>query len=220
MYPMHPVVYLLSPDLLNEENKDRFIKSLKIEQQEIVKTYSERKKPIKLLSIEEARNNKIEIDWINYLAPVPKFTGIKVFDDYSIKELIEYIDWTPFFSAWELKGKYPDILSNEKYGKQAQKLYDDAQVLLQKIAQEKLLKAKGIFGIFPANSVDDDIEVYTDECKNNVLSKLYNLRQQVGKAKGKPNYCLSDFIAPKSIGQNDWIGSFCSYHRYWCEKFS
>lgn len=211
-----PVVYVpdasravpVVSDLLSTERRAGFVENLRKKQQEVRKNYAERKRPIALLSLANARKNKFDFDWAGYAPPVPKFVGIKVFEDYSITELIKYIDWTPFFSVWELKGKYPAILTNPKFGKQAQKLFADAQVLLKKISDEKLLQAKGVFGIFPANSIGDDIEVYSDEFKNNVLVKLHHLRQQVRKSAGKPNYCLSDFIAPKSTEKNDWIGAF------------
>lgn len=195
-------------DLLSAERSATFVENLRKKQQEVRQNYAERKRPTALLSLADARKNKFDFDWAGYAPPVPKFVGIKVFEDYSITELIKYIDWTPFFSVWELKGKYPAILTNPKFGKQSQKLFADAQVLLKKISDEKLLQAKGVFGVFPANSADDDIEVYFDEFKNNVLVKLHHLRQQVSKSAGKPNYCLSDFIAPKSTEKNDWIGAF------------
>lgn len=211
-----PVVYVpdasravpVVSDLLSTERRAGFMENLRKKQQEVRKNYAKRKRPTALLSLANARKNKFDFDWAGYAPPVPKFVGIKVFEDYSIAELIKYIDWTPFFSAWELKGKYPAILDNPKYGKQAQKLFNDAQVLLEKISDGKLLQAKAVFGIFPANSIGDDIEVFSDEFKNNVLAKLHHLRQQVSKSAGKPNYCLSDFIAPKSSGKNDWIGTF------------
>ena len=195
-------------DLLSAKRRAGFVETLQEKQQEVRKNYAERKRPTKLRSFEEARKHKSHFDWKKYTPSVPKFVGIKVFEDYSINELIDYIDWTPFFSTWELKGKYPDILNNPKFGEQAKKLFDDAQVLLKKISDKKLLQAKGVFGVFPANSIDDDIEVFSDEFKNNVLIRLHHLRQQVRKAAGKPNYCLSDFIAPKTSGKNDWIGAF------------
>jgi 5-methyltetrahydrofolate--homocysteine methyltransferase len=173
-----------------------------------VKKYTERKRPTKPLSLAEARKRKLDFDWDKYTPPIPKYIGVKVFEDYSIKELINYIDWTPFFSVWELKGKYPAIFNDGQIAEQAQKLFDDAQVLLKKISKDKLLQAKGIFGLFPANSSGDDIEIYTDESRDNIVNKLYHLRQQVSKSEGKSNYCLSDFIAPKSYGKNDWIGAF------------
>lgn len=210
-----PVVYVpdasravpVVSDLLSSERSATFVENLRKKQQEVRKNYAERKRPTALLSLANARKNKFNID-ADYVPPVPKFVGIKVFEDYSITELIKYIDWTPFFSVWELKGKYPAILTNPKFGKQAQKLFADAQVLLKKISEEKLLQAKAVFGVFPAGSTGDDIEVFSDEFKNNVLVKLHHLRQQVRKSAGKPNYCLSDFIAPKTSGKNDWIGAF------------
>ncbi len=192
-------------DLLSKTRRKEFLKLLNEKQQEILIRYADRKRPTVLLSLANARKNKFDFDWDRYTPPIPKFSGIKVFDDYSINELIDYIDWTPFFSTWELKGKYPDILDSSKFGEQAQKLFDDAQVLLKKISKEKLLQAKGVFGIFPANSINENIEIYSDK---NIITELHHLRQQVKKAADKPNFCLSDFIAPKSSGKNDWIGAF------------
>ncbi len=211
-----PIVYVpdasrsvpVVSNLLSTTHRKEFLDSLHKKQQEVRKNYAERKRPAILLSLEKARKRKFDFDWKKCTAPVPKFTGIKVFEDYSIKELIDYIDWTPFFSTWELKGKYPDILNDFKVGEQAKILFDDAQILLKEISTSKLLQAKGVFGIFPANSIDDDIEIYSDKSQNEVLSKLYHLRQQVGKSEGKPNFCLADFIAPKSSGKIDWIGAF------------
>lgn len=194
-------------DLLSSERCIGFDDALQKKQQEVRKNYADRKRPTALLSLEVARQNKFNID-PDYVPPVPKFIDIKVFEDYSISELIEYIDWTPFFSVWELKGRYPAILDSPKFGKQAQKLFDDAQVLLKKISDEKLIQAKAVFGVFPAGSTGDDIEVYSDESRNNILNKLHHLRQQASKAKRKPNYCLADFIAPKNSGKSDWIGAF------------
>jgi 5-methyltetrahydrofolate--homocysteine methyltransferase len=212
----NPVIYVpnasravpVVSDLLSVTRRGGFVKTLRKKQADVRKNYAERKRPTKLLSLANARKNKFDCDWAEYTPSAPKFTGIKVFDDYSIKELIDYIDWTPFFSTWELKGKYPDILKNSKIGEQARTLFDDAQILLKEISSKNLLQAKGVFGIFPANSVDNDIDIYTDKFQNNVLVRLHHLRQQVSKAQGKPNYCLADFIAPKSSGKIDWIGAF------------
>ena len=212
----NPVVYIpdasrsvpVVSDLLNAKRYKEFIASLSKKQQEVRKNYVSRKKPVKLLVLREAKENKFDFNWDDYVPPAPKFMGIKVFEDYSIEELIDYIDWTPFFSTWELKGKYPAIFKNPKFGKQAKKLFDDAQVLLKKISDEKLLQAKGVFGLFPANSIGDDIEIYTDVSRNSIVNKLYHLRQQVSKSKGKPNFCLSDFVAPKMSSTIDWIGAF------------
>ncbi|MFC1786268.1 methionine synthase, partial [Candidatus Neomarinimicrobiota bacterium] len=211
-----PVVYVpdasrsvsVVSDLLSETRRKEFLELLHEKQQEVVKKYTERKRPTKLLSLIEARKRKLDFDWDNYAFPIPKFIGVKVFGDYSIEELIEYVDWTPFFSVWSLKGKYPTIFNDGQIGEQVEKLFDDAQVLLKIISNDKLLQAKGIFGLFPANSNGDDIEIYSDASRDKIVNKLYHLRQQVNKSDGKPNYCLSDFIAPKSSGKNDWIGAF------------
>jgi 5-methyltetrahydrofolate--homocysteine methyltransferase len=130
------------------------------------------------------------------------------FNDYSLQELASYIDWTPFFSTWELAGRFPRILEDEVVGAGARQLYDDALVMLQKIIEEKWLKANGVIGFFPANSVGDDIEVYADETRRKVVARFCMLRQQTRKQKGKPNLCLADYIAPKSSGVADYLGGF------------
>lgn len=157
-------------------------------------------------SLEEARANKFKIDWAQGVAPAPIKAGITVFEDYDLAEIRELIDWTPFFYTWELKGRYPKIFEDEKKGPEAKKLFADAQEMLDKIIAEKWLTAKGILGLFPANSVnEDDIEVY-DESRNEVIANFYNLRQQADKK--APNISLSDFIAPKETGIEDHMGAF------------
>jgi 5-methyltetrahydrofolate--homocysteine methyltransferase len=131
-----------------------------------------------------------------------------VLKDYDIGELRQYIDWQPFFNAWEMKGKFPDILNNPQTGETARKLYDDAQVMLDQIVEEKWLTANAVFGFFPANTVDDDIEVYTDESRSTVLETLRTLRQQGEHREGVPNRALSDFVAPKGTGLADHVGGF------------
>ncbi len=161
----------------------------------------------KYLSIKEARANNYKIDWAAYTPPKPKFLGIKVFDNYDLAELSNYIDWTPFFASWELRGKYPDILMDETVGELSRQLFNDAQSLLRRVIDEKWLTARAVIGFFPANAVEaDSLELYTDEGRVVVQSKLHFLRQQMEKAPGQPNISLSDFIAPK--GKEDYIGSF------------
>lgn len=161
------------------------------------------------ISLEAARKNKIDIDWSNYQPPQPNHTGIKVFEDYPLEKLLNYIDWTPFFSSWQLAGKFPAILKDEVVGKEAQKLYNDARSLLRRIIDEKWLTAKAVVGLFPANSIqDDDIKVYTDADRTTTLTTLHHLRQQRQKAKNQANYCLADFIAPEDTGLEDYIGAF------------
>ncbi|MFZ5535890.1 MAG: methionine synthase [Pseudomonadota bacterium] len=144
-----------------------------------------------------------------YLPPKPSFLGTRVFEDYPLEDLVERIDWTPFFQAWELAGRFPAILDDEIVGIEARKLYADAQAMLERIVREKWLKAAAVIGFWPANSVDfDDIELYTDDTRSTVLTRLHHIRQQMERQAGKPNLCLSDFIAPKESGVPDYLGGF------------
>jgi 5-methyltetrahydrofolate--homocysteine methyltransferase len=157
----------------------------------------------------QARAKKFKIDWAAYTPPVPKFLGVKAFDDYPLEELVPYIDWMPFFNAWEFAGKFPDILSDDRVGEAARGLYADAKRLLQQLIDEKWLKARAVVGFFPANSVgDDDINVYTDDSRQHALLRLHHLRQQKSKPQDQAQLCLSDFIAPVSAGRADYIGAF------------
>ena len=161
-----------------------------------------------MLTLEKARANRTPIDWAGYVPPVPNQSGVRVFADYDLAELREYIDWQPFFNAWEMKGKFPDILNNPASGEAARKLYDDAQDMLDKLIKEKWLTANGVIGFFPANAVGDDVEVYTDEAATEVLHRLHNLRQQGEHREGIPNRSLGDFVAPKETGLADHVGAF------------
>ena len=162
------------------------------------------------LSIEDARENKFKIDWKNTNITKPNKAGIHVMEDFDIRKLEEFIDWTPFFRSWELHGKYPAILTDEVVGEQATILFKDAQLQLKKILDEKLLTAKAVYGIFPANTVDDDdIEIQYEDHSEEKKLRFRTLRQQTKKYKGKPNFALSDFIAPKETGIQDYIGCFC-----------
>ncbi|WP_055114930.1 methionine synthase [Mycolicibacterium peregrinum] len=162
-----------------------------------------------MLTLEKARANRTPIEWEGYTPPVPaQGVGVRDFHDYDLAELREYIDWQPFFNAWEMKGRFPDILNNPASGEAARKLYDDAQEMLDTLIKEKWLRANGVIGFFPANAVGDDIEVYTDETRTEVLTTLHNLRQQGEHRDGIPNRSLGDFIAPKSTGLADYVGAF------------
>jgi len=161
-----------------------------------------------MLTLEKARANRTPIEWAGYVPPVPKQQGIHVFTDYDLAELREYIDWQPFFNAWEMKGKFPDILNNPVSGETARKLYDDAQDMLDKLIKEKWLTANGVIGFFPANAVGDDVEVYTDATRDEVLTVLHNLRQQGEHREGIPNRSLGDFVAPNDTGLADHVGAF------------
>ena len=162
-----------------------------------------------MLTLEKARANRTPIEWDGYTPPVPaQGLGVREFLDYDVAELREYIDWQPFFNAWEMKGRFPDILNNPVSGETARKLYDDAQEMLDTLIKEKWLTANGVIGFFPANAVGDDFEVYTDETRTEVLTTLHNLRQQGEHRDGIPNRSLGDFIAPKDTGLADYVGAF------------
>jgi 5-methyltetrahydrofolate--homocysteine methyltransferase len=166
-----------------------------------------------MLTLEKARANRTPIEWAGYTPPVPAIgTRVREFQDYDLAELREYIDWQPFFNAWEMKGRFPDILNNPVSGETARKLYDDAQEMLDTLIKEKWLTANGVIGFFPANAVGsgfgEDIEVYTDETRTEVLTTLHNLRQQGEHRNGIPNRSLGDYIAPKATGLRDYVGAF------------
>ncbi len=161
-----------------------------------------------MVTLERARANRTPIDWDAHQPTPPKAPGVHVLQDYDIAELRDYIDWQPFFNAWEMKGKFPDILHNPSTGETARALYDDAQAMLDRIIQEKWLTARGVFGFFPAAAVGDDVEVYTDESRTEVLTTLHNLRQQGDHREGVPNRSLGDFVAPRETGLADHVGAF------------
>ncbi len=197
----------VASSLLSEETSQKYKDSINVEYKEMRQRYKQKKQVKSYLPIEEARKNKTVIDWENYEIPVPNFIGVKVFDNYCLEELSNYIDWTPFFSTWQLKGKFPAILKDEIVGEEATKLYDDAQEMLQQMITSKWIAAKGVIGIFPANSNgEDDIHLYNEE--GGLITTLHHLRQQHKKAEGLPNFCLSDFIAPEDTGKRDFIGAF------------
>jgi 5-methyltetrahydrofolate--homocysteine methyltransferase len=148
------------------------------------------------------------MEWQDYSPPRPRFLGSRVFADYPLAELADYIDWTPFFAAWRIPGKYPQILDSNKFGDEPRRLHRDATTLLERIVAEKLLRARAVIGLFPANSVGDDIELYRDENRDEVLTVIHGLRQQRQRTSGKPNSCLTDFVAPKETGLADYVGAF------------
>ncbi len=189
--------------------KDTFIEDIQQEYDTVRSNYAKKKGFKKYLSLDEARNNKFQIDWKKEDVQTPKLVGNKHLVDYDLTELREYIDWTPFFHTWELRGKYPAILTHETMGDEAQKLFSDANKMLDKIIAEKWLTAKAVVGIWPANTVnDDDIEIYEDDTRENVIHTQYGMRQQLKKAKKASNVCVADFIAPKESGLKDYIGGF------------
>ncbi len=203
-------VTVVSSLLSKDENLfSNFVLDAKSEYARIREERAGRKSAKTYLSLDEARANKWSCDWSTYLPPVPAHLGIQVFDAYPLEELTRYIDWTPFFSSWQLAGKFPAILDDEIVGGEARKLYNDAQAILRRIIDERWVSARAVIGLFPANSNgSDDIEVYAGEDRTTVVHTLHHLRQQAKKAPGLPNYCLADFVAPKSSGTRDYIGAF------------
>jgi 5-methyltetrahydrofolate--homocysteine methyltransferase len=211
-----PVVHVLDASrsvpvasaLLNDQLRDNYLKETRQEYEMMRERHRGKAQIKQYISLEEARANRWQVDWEKYHPPVPRKAGIHAFKDYDLAELRKYIDWTPFFSTWELHGKYPNILKDELVGEEATKTFNDAQEMLDKIIAEKWLTANGVFGLFPANSLGDDILVYTDESRSDVLTTLHNLRQQNKKGEGHVSFCLSDYVAPLASGAPDYVGAF------------
>jgi len=198
----------VAQNLLSADNKAGFVTGVRDEYERIRVERAKHGKVHKTAEIEVARSNKKEFDWSNYTPDKPRFLGLKTFDDYDLADLVDRIDWTPFFSAWELAGRFPRILDDKVVGQEAKKLFADGQTMLKQIIDGRWLEARGVIGFFPANSVGDDIEVYKDESRGEVFKTLHHLRQQDLKKGGQPNYCLSDFVAPKNLNKADYIGGF------------
>jgi len=212
-----PVIYVkdasravgVATSLLSEDQRESFVRQTREEYARLRERHAGKQARIEWLSLEQARANKAPLDWSAYSPTAPRDPGITVLEDYPLDELREYIDWTPFFVAWELAGRYPRILQDEKVGPEASRLFADAEEMLKHIIDEKLLTARAVFGLFPANSVgDDDIELYSDEGRHGELMVLHHLRQQTRRPPGQPNFCLADFIAPRESGVADYMGAF------------
>ncbi|MBA0922616.1 MAG: methionine synthase [Nitrosospira sp.] len=196
-------------NLLSRDLHADYIKNIKTEYEKVRTQHKNKKGQAPMLSITEARKNGLSIDWKNYTPPKPNFIGVRSLRNYPLEKLVPYIDWTPFFQAWELSGRYPEILHDTIVGEAAATLFRDAQSMLKKIIAQKWLSANAAFGLFPANSMgDDDIEIYSDESRTKIAMTYHNLRQQITKPMGRPNLCLADFIAPKETGIQDFIGTF------------
>ncbi|WP_299072650.1 methionine synthase [uncultured Paraglaciecola sp.] len=210
----HPVVYVpnasravgVCQKLITAENRQVYANELTLEYQKVREQHAKKKPRTKPITLSQARNNGFKFDWDSYQPPAPKQLGITAIE-LGLSELVDYIDWTPFFLTWSLAGKYPRILEDEVVGKEAQNLFADAQAMLKMLCNNSKLKASGVMGVFPANRVQDDIEIYTDESRNKVDHVAHHLRQQTEKPKGANN-CLSDFVAPKSSGKADYLGAF------------
>jgi 5-methyltetrahydrofolate--homocysteine methyltransferase len=196
-------------NLLNSDTKEKYTQDIRTEYDALREGYLNRSRDKNFLTIEQARANKLQLDWSKYTPTKPNFIGTKTVD-VAIADLVDYIDWTPFFNSWELYGKYPAILTDEVVGEQATSLFADAQKMLAQLIQENWLTAKGVLGIFPANTVnDDDIEISPATNNQQPTTKFLTLRQQSQKTAGAPNIALADFIAPKDSGLQDYMGCFC-----------
>ncbi|MEI6815597.1 MAG: methionine synthase [Bacteroidota bacterium] len=228
----HPVVHVndasrsvgVAGSLVSLDLRKDFVKKIEEEYEQLRELNKNASSQNKFISLAEARANKLPIDWKESVITKPSFLGNRAFTDYPLAEIAEYIDWTPFFHAWEMRGSYPKILSDPERGLEATKLYNDAQAMLKKIIDEKWLQANGVIGFYPANTIgDDDIEIYTDDSRTGEKTILHTLRQQTRKPAGQANLALADFIAPKDSGVKDYIGGFAVTAgigiEYWIEKF-
>jgi 5-methyltetrahydrofolate--homocysteine methyltransferase len=218
-----PVVHVLDASravgvvsqLKSAELRSAFAEENWREQERLRREYQTRRAEKALLSLEEARRRRTKIDWAGYAPPRPSFTGARVLDPVPLEEVVPFIDWSPFFHAWELKGTYPRIFENPEWGARARELFEDAQRLLRRIVDERLLGGRAVYGFFPANAVGDDIEVYPDESRQGPLATLHTLRQQADKGEEEPDQALADFVAPRETGLEDYLGAFAvtSGHR-------
>jgi 5-methyltetrahydrofolate--homocysteine methyltransferase len=197
-------------NLLSETDKTLFVENIKTEYEKVREKHLANEARKQRITLKAARDNKFKIDWANFKPVKPSFLGTQTFENYSLSSLVPYIDWTPFFQAWELTGRYPQILTDNKVGAEAKKLFDDAQVLLKRIVSEKWIRASGVVGFWPANSIGDDIELYTDDTRTKKRATLHTLRQQIARdpSRNRAHMALSDFIAPNDTGIGDYIGGF------------
>ncbi|MGV3553591.1 methionine synthase [Rhizobium sp.] len=194
--------------LLSAEMKPGYVETVKAEYRKVADSHHKAEAAKQRVSLASARANAHRIDWSGYQPPKPGFLGTKVFQSWDLAELARYIDWTPFFQTWELKGRYPAILEDEKQGAAARQLFDDAQAMLKQIIDEKWFAPKAVIGFWPANAVGDDIRLFTDDSRTEERATFFTLRQQLSKRDGKANVALSDFVAPLSSGKADYIGGF------------
>ena len=196
----------VASNLLSKTANADFVANTRREYEEIARNHSAQHAPGRRHTLVQARANKLKFDWASYKPPVPTFLGVRTYENYDLAELARFIDWTPFFQTWELVGKYPAILDDDKMGKAARGLFKDAQAMLAKIVDEKWLDARAAFGFFQANASDEDIVVFGDETRKSPIAMLHTLRQQMARENNRPNLALADFVAPKGI--DDYIGGF------------
>jgi 5-methyltetrahydrofolate--homocysteine methyltransferase len=194
--------------LLSEDLRDEYVAKVRREYEDVRQRHAGRRAQAPLHELAQARANGLHGDWTHYAPPKPAFLGMRVFDRYPLRDLVPYIDWSPFFHTWELAGSYPKILDDEIVGEQVRLLFRDAQAMLATLVEQEWLTARAVVGFFPANRSGDDIVLYTDDSRTETLTVLHHLRQQAVKPPGQPNYCLSDFVAPVESGVSDYIGAF------------
>jgi len=195
--------------LMSTEGRAGYVDELRGEYVKIAAAHARAQEDKIRLPLATARNNALKLDWSGaYAPPKPTFLGTRTFEDYPLQELVDIIDWTPFFQTWELSGRYPAILNDAKVGEAATSLYKDARAMLDKIVAEKWFRASAVAGFWPANAVGDDIHVYADEARDKPIAVLHGLRQQLSKREGRFNESMSDFVAPRDSGLKDYIGGF------------
>ena len=194
--------------LMSPEERPRAIAKVREDYARMAESYARGQAEKVRTAIAEARANRLNLDWAGHTPPKPTFLGTRAFKAYDLAELSRYIDWTPFFYAWELKGTFPRILEDDKYGEAARNLYEDARAMLKQLIEEKWLTANGVVGFWPANRIGDDIEIYTDELRTKRLAVLHTLRQQMARDGSRANLALADFVAPKETGIADYVGGF------------
>ncbi len=220
-----PVIHVLDAsravgvvgNLMNAATRDKFIADYRQEQERLRAEHEQRASATRLVPLSVARQRRFAWDWSNYRPPKPDFLGIRVLAPVPLEDIVPYIDWSPFFHTWEIRGRYPQLLDHPEHGARARELFEDAQRLLSRIVSEKLLDPRAVYGFFPANSVEDDVELYTDENRDRRLAVLHFLRQQTEKS-SDPYLCLADFVAPKESGLPDYIGGFVVTAGHGAEK--
>jgi 5-methyltetrahydrofolate--homocysteine methyltransferase len=193
---------------LLSEAKGPFVETVRAEYAKVANAHARSEADKQRLPLAKARANAPRIDWAAYDPPKPTFTGTRVFRTYDVADLVPYIDWTPFFQTWELKGRFPAILEDEAQGAAARQLYEDAQAMLARIVAERWFNPKAVIGLWPANAVGDDIRLFTGESRTEALATFHGLRQQLSKRDGRPNLCIADFVAPAASGKADYVGAF------------
>ena len=213
----HPIVHVkdasravgVVQNLVSEEHREGYAEQISADYEQVREKHAGRRSRSRLTSLEKARANHTKIDWSGYVPSKPRMLGVKSFDAYPLEEIRSYIDWTPFFHSWQMKASYPKIFDDPEKGEEARKLFAEAGELMDRVIKEDWLRARAVFGLFPANSLpNDDIEVYTDDSRREVRETFHMLRQQKAKSPGRPNISLSDFVAPKETGLEDYIGLF------------